>query len=361
MADISEKRGHESMRYELLSGDIICAKYEDGELYIINEQFAPLYLRDFKAWAEARAVSENRGYVARLLKSSSSLPMNAGAFETSLKSNCACITDNYWVREPESGLTYADVNYDSYDGHLAQLALGLNTDPRDYRSSGSNPELTNIGDSNKAWVMDNKGNRWLYKRQLLRECYNEILSAKIAKRLGIATVEYELVSRTEDPETGRWGLIRSKDFTQNRGINLEHASLILEHAGIDESDVNGNAKVFREYGCEKEYLGLIYLDRLTGNGDRHSRNYGVLRNQSDGKVIGLAPNYDNNYAFTRDLNITEFAEAAAGWNYVPPVLTEGDLDVLGEEMRALGCDATKQLRDVAWKQKSIVNEISKAL
>lgn len=345
-------------RYEIYAGNTLCAVY-DGNLKVIDENIAPLYFNDFRSWVESRAISERRGYVARLLKSSASLPATAGAYETSLAVNCACVTDNYWVKETGSSLTYEDVYYDTYDGRFAKLALGIDTDMRNYCSAGRNPELTNIGDSNKAWVTDKSGTRWLYKKQWLTECYNEILASKIAGRLGINTVEYELVSKSEDPERGRWGLIRSRDFTQGRDINLEHASLILKHFGITEADIRGNAKVFCRFGCERDYLDIIYLDIITGNGDRHDRNYGIIRSRANGRVLGLAPNYDNNYAFTRDLPITAFSEAAAEWDYHPQVLLDEDIRALKDEMAVIGCDSEQQLRSVSWKQKSVAGEILK--
>ena len=342
---------------ELLSEDIVCAIVENGQLTITDAKHAPLFLDDFRSWAEHRAISENRGYVARLLKTSSDISPNASAYETSLKANCACITDNYWVREVGSGLIYADVNYDAYDGRMVRLALGLDTDLRNYHPSGRNPELTNIGDSNKAWSIDNAGIRWLCKRQMLHECYNEIIASRIAKKLGINTVEYELVAKTDpDPYKGQWGIVRSRDFTQNKGVNLEHAELLLRHYGVKESDICENARIFHAYGCEKEYLDIIYLDIITGNGDRHSRNYGVLRCQKTGDIIGFAPNFDNNYAFTRDLDMTNFVEAAYTWRYNPPVLSEDDLkDVRGEIETYLDYNAKKQIQEVSWKQKSLVD------
>ena len=41
---------------------------------------------------------------------------------------------------------------------------------------------------------------------------------------------------------------------------------------------------------------MIYLDTLCSNVDRHTKNYGVLRDVNSGKIISLAPNYDNNIA-----------------------------------------------------------------
>ncbi len=348
--------------YEILAGDRVCAVFADGELTITDKQFAPLFLDDFKEWVSRRAISDQRGAVARNLKSTSDIPVNADAYETSLKAHCISITDNYWVREAGSELAYADIDCDAYDGRLAQLALGIESDPSGFMHKGINPELTNIGNSNKAWVIDDEGKRWLHKRQPLRECYNEIIASRIALKLGIATVEYELVeTQADDPLSGFWGIVRSKDFTQGKNINLEHADLILKHFGTDEKDISKNAAAFDSFGRCKEYLDIKYLDILTGNSDRHSRNYGILRSRTDGRVVGFAPNYDNNYAFRTDLKMASFAKAAAERGYVPPVLTEADAgDIIAEAAAFDGYDIVHILDSVKWKQRSLINEIEKA-
>lgn len=341
--------------YELLAGDRVCARFENGSLTIIDEQFAPLYLSDFQKWVESRSISVQRGFTSRSIKKASGISATADAFITSMKYNCACITDNYWVRECGSDLTYKDVNYDNYDGRMAKLALGIDSDPYSYLSNKErHPELTNIGDSDKAWVIDDQGVRWLHKRQPLRECYSEILASKVASKLGIDTVEYELVDEKSDLETGRWGVVRSADFTQSKGANLEHAESLLKHFDIDESNISENAKIFDSYGCVKAYLDIIYLDIITGNPDRHERNYGILRSRLDGSVIGMAPNFDNNYAFRADLSLLSFAEAACEYVYTPPVLKDrGYSEILNETESFSGFETKAMLDSVRWKQKSV--------
>ena len=41
---------------------------------------------------------------------------------------------------------------------------------------------------------------------------------------------------------------------------------------------------------------MIFLDTICINPDRHTNNFGLLRNSSTGEVIALAPNFDNNMA-----------------------------------------------------------------
>ena len=55
---------------------------------------------------------------------------------------------------------------------------------------------------------------------------------------------------------------------------------------------------FRKLGTEfsDAYLEIIFLDAVCENVDRHTNNYGVLRDVVSGKILSLAPNYDNNLA-----------------------------------------------------------------
>lgn len=41
---------------------------------------------------------------------------------------------------------------------------------------------------------------------------------------------------------------------------------------------------------------MIFMDTVCANPDRHTNNFGLLRDINTGEFIGLAPNYDNNMA-----------------------------------------------------------------
>ena len=43
-------------------------------------------------------------------------------------------------------------------------------------------------------------------------------------------------------------------------------------------------------------MQIIYMDILCFNMDRHTQNYGVLRDVDTGVILRMAPNYDNNIA-----------------------------------------------------------------
>ena len=43
-----------------------------------------------------------------------------------------------------------------------------------------------------------------------------------------------------------------------------------------------------------DYLKLMMFDIIVNNVDRHNENYGLLRDKKNGRIIALAPNFDNN-------------------------------------------------------------------
>lgn len=45
-----------------------------------------------------------------------------------------------------------------------------------------------------------------------------------------------------------------------------------------------------------QYLLLLWMDTVCYNMDRHTENFGLLRDVKTGRIISLAPNYDNNIA-----------------------------------------------------------------
>ena len=88
------------------------------------------------------------------------------------------------------------------------------------------------------------------------------------------------------------GYIKTLNFT-DENTNFEPISSI-----IDSEDYSKNFEALKQIGRElaKDYLKIIYLDSICFNMDRHTKNYGVLRDRKTGEILGLAPNFDNNIA-----------------------------------------------------------------
>ena len=45
-----------------------------------------------------------------------------------------------------------------------------------------------------------------------------------------------------------------------------------------------------------DYIRMLFMDTICANPDRHTNNFGLLRDVKTGELIGFAPNYNNNMA-----------------------------------------------------------------
>jgi len=162
--------------------------------------------------------------------------------------------------------------------------LALYGDPDSFNNEYSpTPELTNTGSFEKCWRLDN-GEWWIYKQGNDRELFSELFIYELGKALGFNMAHYE-----KDRE-----FIKSRDFTDGAAVNFEPAVGIVG----EEEDYAVNFEALRNLSenCANDYIRMIYLDTLCFNMDRHTKNYGVIRDTDSGAVLGLAPNFDNNIA-----------------------------------------------------------------
>jgi len=271
--------------YEILSGDTLVAKWTDGNLEIINETLLPLYLKRIKnadMWLETRAIDSHRAN-SRLLKKALRLA-EKDDISTVIHVNGATITDNYWIRSLGSDLTYADIRFS--DDYFSNLALKgtYNSFNRAASSKRSRtPELTNVGSFEKCWKLHD-GKWWMHKKANHEEMFSELFVYEFGKLLGMNMAIYE---RGE-------GCVKSLDFTDSATINFEPASAFM---GDNEEYLDVIEKL-RELCPEAipDYIRMIFLDTVCANPDRHTNNFGLLRDVQSGELLGLAPNFDNNMA-----------------------------------------------------------------
>lgn len=112
------------------------------------------------------------------------------------------------------------------------------------------------------------------------------------------------------------GFIKTLDFTDNGTVNFEPAYAFMG----DNEDYEAVITRLQEL-CPKainDYVKMIFLDTIVANPDRHTNNFGLLRDVNKGTLLGFAPNFDNNMALisrgypskpkSSDLLITLFNE-----------------------------------------------------
>jgi hypothetical protein len=271
--------------YLILSADTPVARWENGELTVLNESLLPLFLRrdrNADMWLGTRAIDSRRPN-SRLLKKALRL-REKDDVSTAMHVNGAKITDNYWVKSSGSRLIYSDVRFS--DDYFARLALRGTYDSFS-RTGGEkhsrSPELTNTGSFEKCWRLV-KGRWWMYKSADHGEMFSELFIARFGAALGINMAVYERGNRC----------VMTPDFTEGARCNFEPASSFMGDDD-DYADVIGKL-------CEicpqavPDYIRMIFLDTVCANPDRHTANFGLLRDTETGKLLGLAPVFDHNMA-----------------------------------------------------------------
>ena len=273
------------MDFYIMSKDNIVAKWQDGMLEVINSELLPLFLLktgNVEKWLETRAIDCHRAN-SRLLKKALRLTEKDDV-STVLSVNAVTITDNYWIKPLQSGLTYAEVRFDN--DYFANLALTGNYDSFNRAANSKTsktPELTNIGSFEKCWKLKN-GTWWMHKKANHDEMFSELFIYRLGTELGFNMAEYQRGN----------GVIKTKDFTNNADVNFEPAHSLLG----DDEDYIKTVEVLKDICPDAigDYVRMLFLDTICANPDRHTFNYGVLRNVNNGKILGLAPNFDNNMA-----------------------------------------------------------------
>ena len=275
---------------QVLSCDKVVASIEDDRVTVIDKERCPYFLiyesDNIQDWLADRAFDSTRGH-SRTLKRISNLVTKTDA-EIALRFFGATITDNYWVKtEENNNLTYEDVRYKT--DQLFQLALNgdssdLNHKPEEIYS----PQFTVSGCLEKGWSLEN-GVWFLYKRDNPVEQFNEVFVSDVSNALGVKSVIYMSTASG----------VKSANFADK--YNFEDMKGLIGESGY--ADYNAvYEKIKNMFGDEAaiEYVKLIYIDAICCNQDRHSKNFGILRDIDSGAFVSLAPNFDYNISLFGD-------------------------------------------------------------
>ena len=105
---------------------------------------------------------------------------------------------------------------------------------------------------------------------------------EFAKLINLKTARYEYKD----------GYIRSKNFAEK--YNFEPIASLADDNDSYEYIFPILYKL--DKSIAKDYLKMIMFDSVVYNVDRHNENLGLLRDRDTGKILSLAPNFDNNLA-----------------------------------------------------------------
>lgn len=270
----------------VMSGEDAVARVDNNSAKPIIKDKMPLYLANggsFPEWLASRAIDRHRPN-SRILKKLLRFT-DTSDISTVLYAHAATITDNYWVKSEKENLTYNEVAFK--ENYFADIALvgsakSFNRELTKKELSSNTPELTSIGSYEKCWKLEN-GSWYMYKQGNELERFSEIFISKLTQLMGFPSAEY-----IPDEK-----YIKTKDFTEGRYNFEPMAALVGEN---EEYILNYDKLLGINKAIAKQYLDIIFMDTLCFNMDRHTYNYGLLRDKDTGDIISMAPNFDNNIA-----------------------------------------------------------------
>ncbi len=299
------------MVYELWHKNIIvlAVEYESvtnkfGKvLKIYNENHIPLGIQNIpnynlsqglQFWWQSRLIPKNR----------SNFKINNPDIDFLLTgSNGFNLTDQYWIKEEKSRVTWEKGNFFSnpFNEDIGKYLTGQNNNGFQNMSSNS-PDFFSNGQQDKRWVIEN-GTRFLIKYgrpPYFEQPFNEMLATEICRRLNIPHVQYSLIVKgKKDP------VIYSKcPCFVNSNIEFVPAGFIqyIDARNRQVSSYNhllnccNKSNMAVESEIQTFLMQMNMLDYITANIDRHYGNFGFLRNAETLQWLGNAPNFDTGNA-----------------------------------------------------------------
>lgn len=240
--------------------------------------------------------------------------------EVVLFAHAHTLTDNYWIRlSSELDLKYEDIAYSK--DLLFNTAISGDTSKWDEFLELSNhltPELTLGGSFEKGWKLEN-GEWFLVKAGNNLNNSVELIASELCKYFNFKAVEYFKYNDA---------CVYCKNFTNNLEYDFEPMFDFLGEDDDLELSLDYIYQINENY--ISDFLDMVFLDALLLNPDRHTNNYGFLRDSNNGEFIGLAPIFDNNLALFAtkneiiDLNIGNSGQIKM---FYLPVLEENRYEI----------------------------------
>jgi hypothetical protein len=236
-------------------------------------------------WLARRVIPKNRAFVAEVLHTLGLLPGDTkGIIDVCLGLS---LNDSYWIVPEGFDKSFDDLNlYENHFSEALSLVAYTGVDASDKEFSTS-PELTTHGFLPKAWRFVDGEGIYLYKRgttgfaNVGREPYSEHYASQIAEAMGLYAVKYDLEN---------WkGITASKCklFTDKDTAYIPIGRIVTT------GGLRAVGEFYHAYGMYDSLCDMLVFDALIYNQDRHFGNFGILRDNKTGAILGSAPLFDH--------------------------------------------------------------------
>lgn len=200
------------------------------------------------------------------------------------------LSDHYWIKSVGSDTHYSDLNFFKIDFSEDIGNLLFEKHRSDKEFDYMSPDITTIGNLKKRWKIIN-GHRYLLKggSGLFQQPLNEVIASRVMDVLNISHVDYEIIWDDGYPYS------ICKDFvtTSTEFISAFHVMNSMKNTS--------NTSVYNHYVncCQKHGLDvipdldrMITVDYILANNDRHTNNFGIIRNPDSLEWYTSAPIFD---------------------------------------------------------------------
>ena len=254
-------------------------------------------------WLEGRKSPITRRYMDKLLPI-----MGVQTHEAYIiRSMGLNLTDTYWIVPEGSLLKWEDVSLyrHPFSDIVSRLALmGIVSVDARWSEIPPTPELSTNGNLPKCWRWRN-GEIVLVKghsepaSNMGREAYCEYYMAQVAEKAGLKHVPYDLVALKD--QEGKEDIFSECPIFSDEQYGYEPMWSLLTPS---ERESKGKELLsFCAGHMDPDDLSdILVFDAVIGNTDRHLYNFGVIRNNDTGEILGPAPLFDNGMSLLNALS-----------------------------------------------------------
>ena len=215
------------------------------------------------------------------------------------------VNDAYSIVPADDDIPYAEYNlFDNDFDEVLQVIAYTGVIPEAVVGAGRPSDLTPSGTFPKTWRKVD-GKLVLYKAGSVvaapnygKEPYSEQLAWQVARAGAFDAVAYGL-------EEWNGKVCSTCELFNTEDVAFVPFELCMPAPVIQLLDFELALSYFADIGTEaaERFKSMAVFDSLIANTDRHIGNFGVLRDNHTGEVLGFAPIFDNNVSlFTRDLD-----------------------------------------------------------
>ena len=259
-------------------------------------------------WLRRRVIPKNRTFVSEILRTFGLSVNNTKGILDVCRG--LSLNDSFWVVPENFSGRFAQYNlYENRFSEILSLVAYTGAGQSDAAFTSS-PELTTNGALPKAWRFLPGDGIYLYKggtsgaSNAGNEPYSEFYASQIARTMGLNAVSYDLEN---------WkGILASKCrlFT-----DIDTAYIPIGRI-VPEGGLRACLDYFADLDADAyaQICSMLVFDAVIYNEDRHFGNFGILRDNRTGTILGPAPVFDNgmslfNFATASDLrDLDAYAE-----------------------------------------------------